>query len=219
MYDLEVEDNHNYLITEEDILVHNGNCPAIAKQILQAARSGKVGDIINLVLKGYPNSRVVNKKINKAIREAAKNGKVFDPFVDWVSHKGAKYRRALKEIKVGGRKVVIEYLDIDFGNNIVKGATVKFAELSSEYGKHFSEAGNELLKRLKKAGTKDELVKELGKNARRVGTTIVSSTGKVYTWHHNLAKGQLELVEQLAHQTAKHMGAGSVMRFIKDMFK
>lgn len=219
MYDLEVEDNHNYLITEEDILVHNGNCPAIAKQILQAARSGKVGDIINLVLKGYPNSRVVNKKINKAIREAAKNGKVFDPFVDWVSHKGAKYRRALKEIEVGGRKVIIEYLDIDFGNNIVKGATVKFAELSSEYGKHFSEAGNELLKRIQDADLDDNLVKKLGKKAKVVGTNIVSSSGKVYTWHHNLAKGQLELVEQSAHQAARHMGAGSVMRFIKDMFK
>ena len=214
-----MEDNHNYLITEEDILVHNGNCPTIAKQILQAARSGKVGDIINLVLKGYPNSRVVNKKINKAIREAAKNGKVFDPFVDWVSHKGAKYRRALKEIKVGGRKVVIEYLDIDFGNNIVKGATVKFAELSSEYGKHFSEAGNKLLERLEDAGLKSELVEKLGKTAKVVGTNIVSSSGKVYTWHHNLAKGQLELVEQSAHQAARHMGTGSVMRFIKDMFK
>ena len=229
MYDLEVEDNHNYLITEEDILVHNGNCPAIAKQILQAARSGKVGDVINLVLKGYPNSRIVNKKINKAIREAAKNGKVFDPFVDWVSHKGAKYRRALKEIEVGGRKVIIEYLDIDFGNNIVKGATVKFAELSSEYGKHFDEAGKILENTMKNAQKGDVLLEKLGKITRNPGSTTVISevwnpkTKKyvktVYTWHHNLAKGQLELVEQSAHQAARHMGAGSVMRFIKDMFK
>lgn len=219
MYDLEVEDNHNYLIAEDEILVHNGNCPTIIKQILQAARTGKVGDTIHLVLKGYPNSRAVNKKINKAIREAAKNGKVFDPFVDWVSHKGAKYRRALKEIKVGGRKVVIEYLDIDFGNKIVKGATVNFKNLTNNYNDHFVDAGNELLKRLKKAGVNDELVQKLGKNARRVGTTIVSSTGKVYTWHHNLRRGMLELVEQDAHQAARHMGAGSMMRFIKDMFK
>ena len=46
-------------------------------------------------------------------------------------------------------------------------------------------------------------------------------TGKYvsYTWHHNLKTKQLELVLKDAHEAGRHMGAGSVMTIIQDMFK
>jgi intein C-terminal splicing region len=70
MYDLEVEDNHNYLITEEDMLVHNGNCPAIAKQVENAVEEAKkLGKKhIKVKLKGYPNVEVLDKLFKKKER-------------------------------------------------------------------------------------------------------------------------------------------------------
>ena len=213
MYDLEVEDNHNYLITEEDILVHNGNCPAIAKQVENAIEEAKkLGKKhIKVKLKGYPNSRKVENKLRKKLKKNPK-------FKGWIEHKGAIFKKAIEEVEVDGIKVEVEYFKVGFGKNAIKDSAIKFNKLTNNYDKHFSEASDMLLKKLKRTKS-GELIDKLGKNAKRVNTTIVAENGIVYTWHHDLGKKSLVLVEQSAHKRAKHMGAGSMMKFLGNFFK
>lgn len=211
MYDLEVEDNHNYLITEEDILVHNGNCPAIAKQIENAIEEAKkLGKKhIKVKLKGYPNSRKVENKLRKKLKKNPK-------FKGWIEHKGAIFKKAIEEVEVDGIKVEVEYFKVGFGKNAVKESAIKFNKLTNNYGSHFSEAEKIFEKKLKKSKS---LQNKFGKTLKKVGSNIVDSKGIKYTWHHDLGKKSLVLVKQSAHKKAQHMGAGSMMKYLGKFFK
>ena len=213
MYDLEVEDNHNYLITEEDILVHNDDCPRavvkqlkkVAKEIMEGLRSGdEVYEIISYANKGELDDLIKAGKKPEITRIV--NGKEYK----------IEYEKIIEEFDVNGVKLKASYYSPKFDD--YKKFEIPFgSELGEKYGSHFSNANAYLKEQLKK----NDLVKNKFKDIKVSfpSAKTVKIDGKMYTWHHNLKTKQLELVLREAHEAGRHMGAGSVMTIIKDMFK
>lgn len=212
MYDLEIEDNHNYYVSELDILTHNGNCPrAIAKQLEKIAK--EIEDGIRSAEEVY---EIVSYAYKKKLDELAEAGEKLEIKR---TVKGEEYiieyEKIVEEFNVNGITVKASYYSPIF--NDYRKFEIPFGEeLGVKYGNHFGNANKYLQEKLKD----DPNLFGKGKKVKFIeGSTTVIIDGKVYTWHHNLKTKTLELVLQDAHKAGRHMGAGSVITIIQEMFK
>ena len=113
---------------------------------------------------------------------------------------------------------------MDFGNNRIKDFSIDFKDLTKTYKHHPVTAAGILKEKMRNISEDSDLFRRLGENytisGKKKTRWIVTGKNNIeYTWEHNLQDKKLYLVERKAHQKARHIGAGSVMSFIKNYFR